>query len=176
MQEQISKHRPSYFTPKIKFTPYEDILLKNACMLYGVNNWRLISMHVPGRNPRQCRERWNNYVNPEMLSIPWTPAEDALLLSKYNEIGSQWKLISSFFKGKSTNNIKNRFAKLMRKANKNNRKMQKNAKQVYTKDSESSKLEVKKSPQTEHNNTETTDIFNVIEPIDFEMIMDEWQL
>ena len=96
-KEKVSKHRPSYFTPKIKFTPNEDILLLNAVQSLGIGDWHVIASRVPGRNARQCRERWNNYVNPSLIRSPWTTEEDKFLLEKYQELGPHWRTIASYF-------------------------------------------------------------------------------
>ena len=129
-KNEKSKHRPSYFTPKIKFTPAEDQLLIDAVNQFGCDDWHLICSKVPGRNPRQCRERWNNYVNPRIISSPWTSEEDEKLLKKYEEFGSKWHTIASFFPTRSTNNIKNRFVSLQRKNKKKNKKMLATAKKI----------------------------------------------
>lgn len=117
-----SKHRPSYFTPKIKFTLQEDMLLYNAVRNHGTDDWHVIASKVPGRNPRQCRERWNNYVNPSLISTPWTAEEDYLLMKKYQELGSHWCAIASYFSSRSTNSVKNRFIILNRRQNKEMKK------------------------------------------------------
>ena len=121
-QAPVSKHRPSYFTPKIKFTPNEDQLLFDAVMALGTSNWHAVAEKVPGRNSRQCRERWTNYVNPELVAAPWTDDEDKILLAKYEELGPKWHTIASFFATRSTNNIKNRFVTLQRRQKKKNQK------------------------------------------------------
>lgn len=119
-KEKVSKHRPSYFTPKIKFTPNEDILLLNAVQSLGIGDWHVIASRVPGRNARQCRERWNNYVNPSLIRSPWTTEEDKFLLEKYQELGPHWHTIASYFTARSTNSIKNRFTILQRRQKKKN--------------------------------------------------------
>jgi hypothetical protein len=106
-----SKHRPSYFTPKIKFTPAEDDELRQAVASLGIGAWRKIAERVGSRNPRQCRERWKNYLDPQIRvasALPWTEEDDALLRQKYSEIGGKWNSLASFFPGRSTNNVKNR--------------------------------------------------------------------
>ena len=112
---KYSKHRPSYFTPKIKFTQEEDQILRDAVEKLGTSDWRAVAFHLPNRNPRQCRERWNNYVNPQVsVARPWTPEEDQLLEEKYAELGGKWQTLASFFANRSTNNVKNRFVMLQR--------------------------------------------------------------
>jgi hypothetical protein len=92
---------------KWKFTPLEDIRLTEVVLRCGCQNWGDVARYMPGRNPRQCRERWMNYINPQLSHTPLTAEEDLLLEKKYNEIGSHWKLIASFFPGRSRNFIKN---------------------------------------------------------------------
>jgi hypothetical protein len=99
-----------------KFTPEEDFRLYRLVMDHGPNNWRLIARYMPERNSRQCRERWLNYLNPELNVQPWTPAEDALLQAKYREIGPRWMLLVPFFPRRTDGMIKNRFQILRRKA------------------------------------------------------------
>lgn len=121
-KEKVSKHRPSYFTPKIKFSPNEDMLLLHAVQSLGTSDWHIIASRVPGRNARQCRERWNNYVNPSLISAPWSAEEDRFLMEKYQELGPHWRTIASYFASRSTNSIKNRFTILQRRQRKKNRK------------------------------------------------------
>jgi hypothetical protein len=59
------------------------------------------------RIPRQCRERWTQYLNPSVQNPPWTPEEDILLAKKFNEFGPRWKAITACFTNRSRNSIKN---------------------------------------------------------------------
>jgi hypothetical protein len=103
------------FVPKYKFDAHEDLLLLEAVNRLGTSDWCAISAAVPGRNARQCRERWTNYVNPALVSGTWTEADDELLMRKYNELGAKWHVITSFFDRRSKNSIKNRFFALRRR-------------------------------------------------------------
>jgi hypothetical protein len=94
---------------KHKFTPYEDDLLQEAVEIYGHRDWAEVARHVPYGTPRQCRERWMNYVNPLLQIRAWTPEEDALLDRKVAELGGNWVVIVTFFSNRSTNSVKNRF-------------------------------------------------------------------
>eukprot|EP01155_Anaeramoeba_flamelloides_P043207 Anaeramoba_flamelloidesc36978_g3_i1.p1 GENE.c36978_g3_i1~~c36978_g3_i1.p1 ORF type:complete len:122 (-),score=21.17 c36978_g3_i1:177-542(-) len=44
-------------TKKGMWITIEDTLLKNAILLFGDSNWPMVSVFVPGRNSKQCRER-----------------------------------------------------------------------------------------------------------------------
>jgi hypothetical protein len=92
---------------KCKFTSGEDLRLTEVVQHCGSKNWVFIARQMPGRNPRQCRERWMNYINPVLDITPLSPAEDDLLDERCAEHASRWQLIVSFLLGRSKNFIKN---------------------------------------------------------------------
>ncbi|OHT08912.1 Myb-like DNA-binding domain containing protein [Tritrichomonas foetus] len=102
---------------KMKFTLEEDERLKKIVRRYGSDDWELICEHMPGRNPRQCKERYLNYLAPNVNYNPWSETEDKLLIKKRRELGPKWVKISKFFKGRSDTQIKNRFMVLTRRMN-----------------------------------------------------------
>jgi hypothetical protein len=103
------------YVPKAKFGPAEDSLLTAAVRALGTSNWSDIAMAVPGRSGRQCRERWNNYVNPNLNKGQWTSSEDTLLLEKFGELGSKWRVIAGFFHRRAKNDVRNRIFALRRR-------------------------------------------------------------
>jgi hypothetical protein len=108
---------PIVVKPKRKISlwiPTEDQRLRALVEQYGAKNWQEIASRMPGRNARQCRERWRNYVNPELNPSPWTPQEDNLLLRKFSECGKSWYKIASFFQNRSVNSCKNRLNFLLK--------------------------------------------------------------
>lgn len=92
-----------------KFTPEEDLQLTKLIAKYGPRKWDKIALSMPGRTGRQCRDRYANYLNPSLVNGPWTEDEDILLEQKVFELGQHWNIITKFFKGRSANNIKNRW-------------------------------------------------------------------
>lgn len=104
---------------KCKFTLEEDRKLQELVKLHGDCDWALIAKLMGNRNPRQCRERWRNYMNPELCKEGWTPIEDQKLLEKYHEIGPHWNVISRHFPQRSINCVRNRLIKLLRTSSKN---------------------------------------------------------
>lgn len=99
---------------KIKFSPEEDQRLLQLVMQNGAKDWIKISTLMETRNPRQCRERWNNYLNPALRTDPFTPEEDILLDQKYAEYGPRWNKISKFFHNRSDNSLRNRWMMIAR--------------------------------------------------------------
>jgi hypothetical protein len=101
--------------PHAKFTADEDAQLRSHVAAVGQGNWHAISGRMSGRTPRQCKERWVNYLAPTLNIAAWTPDEDCLLLEKQREFGSQWSTIARFFANRTDGMVKNRFNRLMRK-------------------------------------------------------------
>lgn len=99
---------------KIKFTPEEDAKLVSLVKEIGTKNWVKISQLMGTRNPRQCRERWSNYINPELRKDPWTEEEDRILEEKYAEFGPKWNKLAKFFNNRGDNNIRNRWMMISR--------------------------------------------------------------
>ena len=100
----------------------EEIDLKRLVEQKGQANWPEISQElylVEGkrtfRSPKQCREHWTCYVNPNLKKGLWKPEEDLELLSQFIKLGKKWAEISKVLNGRTENAIKNRFNLLMEK-------------------------------------------------------------
>lgn len=61
------------------------------------------------RNGKQCRERWVNFLNPNIRRDPFTIEEDLIILVKRLNIGNKWSEIIKDMEGSTENNVKNRF-------------------------------------------------------------------
>ena len=101
--------------PRNKFSLEEDNKLKELIRIHGPNNWNLISNLIGTRTPRQCKERWINYLDPNLNTDVWTPEEDRLIIAKFNELGPRWVRIASIFHHRTDTMIKNRYQLLKRK-------------------------------------------------------------
>ena len=99
---------------RIKFTPAEDQLLSSLVPQFGLKSWAVIARLLPGRTPRQCRDRWNHYLSPKINISSWTPEEDQLLIQKVHELGNKWSKIAQFFPGRNGISIRNHCCKLSR--------------------------------------------------------------
>jgi hypothetical protein len=116
------KDRPHVSTPrnvggtrKNKWTPIEDQILNSAVAQFGQDNWRRVAMLVPGRNGKQCRERWFTQMAPDNSKEEWSAREDMLLVEKQSEMGNQWAKIKDFLPGRSIVSVKNRWNWLCRR-------------------------------------------------------------
>jgi hypothetical protein len=91
------------------FSSDEDTHLKSLVAQYGESDWKLISREMQDRSARQCRERFKNYLSPQLSMRPWSQSEDDLLREKCQEVGQKWAQISSSFVGRSDVSLKNRW-------------------------------------------------------------------
>lgn len=115
MKDRVRRRSTCRPHPKIKFTKEEDERLRQIVTHFGDQDWAVIADQMPGRNQRQCRERWLNYLSPHVNKEPFTIEEDQLLIEKHKEFGSRWVRIAKYFSGRSDTSIKNRWMILQRK-------------------------------------------------------------
>lgn len=104
-----------------RFTKAEDERLKQLLTIRNPPNWNEIAHYMNNRTSRQCRERYNNYLRPNIINGQWTKEEDDLLNQLYEKFGPKWSLISQSFTSRSAVNIKNHHSTLVSQANIKNR-------------------------------------------------------
>jgi len=80
--------------------------------------WSDISQSMGERTGKQCRERYLNHLTPKLRVEEWTTQEDAQLCKLYQSMGSKWALMAKILKGRTDNNIKNRFHHIRRRLEK----------------------------------------------------------
>jgi hypothetical protein len=95
------------------FSAEEDNRLKALVAQVADPEWKQIAAQMPNRTPRQCRERFKNYLSPDLSTRPWSEPEDDMLREKVAEIGQRWAQISQFFAGRSDVSLKNRWAAII---------------------------------------------------------------
>ena len=88
--------------------------MKSIVEIKGPRNWSEISCRIPGRNPKQCRERWYYHLDHGVKKGVWTEEEDEIILSKQEQYGNQWSQFARFLQGRTDNDIKNRYHSLRR--------------------------------------------------------------
>ena len=100
-----------------RFSEFEDEQVRKYAGDGKNVDWEQVAKHVHGRTARQCKERWQNYLDPEINNGKWSPEEDSILLEKYSQFGPKWVCIAQFFRNRTDTNVKNRWVSLMRKTN-----------------------------------------------------------
>ncbi|KAI8927776.1 hypothetical protein BC831DRAFT_451031 [Entophlyctis helioformis] len=80
---------------KGRWSKEEDESLLRAVSQCGRGNWSMVARLVPTRTDMQCRERYENCLNPELNIGPFTPEETQRLKELVAAHGSsKWSLIS----------------------------------------------------------------------------------
>eukprot|EP00750_Incisomonas_marina_P025627 INCI5597.2.p1 GENE.INCI5597.2~~INCI5597.2.p1 ORF type:complete len:505 (-),score=82.62 INCI5597.2:1113-2627(-) len=74
----------------------------------GHIKWSVVASQIEGRNIKQVKERWSNYLDPNVRKDDFTPEEDAFLVAK-KEAGMGWSAIAKLLKTRVANQLKNRY-------------------------------------------------------------------
>jgi len=67
------------------WTEEEDVQLWKAIELYGTRKWMAIAKKVPGKDHKQCLQRWNKVLNPKLKKGRWKESEDSFLIQLVHE-------------------------------------------------------------------------------------------
>ena len=110
-----SKKSKKISVKKGQWSSQEDKLLEQWVKTNGPKNWEACGRFIQGRKGKQCREHWNNCLNPELKKGNWGPEEDFLIMFFYEKCKGGWKKIIPLFDGRIENSIKNRFYSQLRK-------------------------------------------------------------
>lgn len=104
--------------PLARWNAKEDKILKKQVLLQPdvkQIKWQDIADKLPGRLPKQCRERWIYQVDPNVVRNKWSQQEDIKLVELYQQFGTQWKRMSEQMPGRNDNQLKNRFHQNLKK-------------------------------------------------------------
>lgn len=99
------------------WTHTEDKQIVDLVNQYGENHWGSIGSKLPNRTGKQCRDRWNNHLNPNIKHCKWSQCEDETIVALHQKIGTKWSEMTkhAHLRGRTDNNIKNRWNSTLRR-------------------------------------------------------------
>lgn len=72
----------------------EDEVLKVAVAKYGLNSWSRVASLLHRKSAKQCKARWNEWLDPTIKKIEWSREEEEKLLHLVKVFPTQWRTIS----------------------------------------------------------------------------------
>lgn len=72
----------------------EDEVLKVAVAKYGLNQWSRVASLLHRKSAKQCKARWNEWLDPSIKKIEWSREEEEKLLLLAKSLPTQWRTIS----------------------------------------------------------------------------------
>ena len=97
------------------WTNIEDEILKASVSKYGLNQWARVSSLLARKTPKQCKARWNEWLDPGIRKIEWSKEEDEKLLHLAKLMPTQWRTIAERV-GRTATQCLERYQKLLDEA------------------------------------------------------------
>ncbi|KAK8865517.1 Myb- protein A [Tritrichomonas musculus] len=101
---------PSYAhrsSSRVQWTSEENEKIINHVKRFGPKKWKEIAAEIKTKNAQQCRDHYNDVLDPNIKNAIWTKEEEKILLLKYEQLGPHWSKIKAFLPGRTTGMIKN---------------------------------------------------------------------
>ncbi|KAK1394284.1 Transcription factor MYB98 [Heracleum sosnowskyi] len=151
---------------KGQWTVEEDRKLLSLMHRYGDKKWAQISEEMFRRSGKQCRERWQNHLRPDIKKDGWSEDEEKMLIEAHQSLGNKWAEIAKRIPGRSENTIKNHWNATKRRqfTKRKNRKDNEASRNCVLHDYIKAKILKAAANQTSENSTLTRANINSDDP------------
>ena len=133
----LNENNPSFIPrscSRVQWTNEENEKIVNHVKVFGPRKWKKIACEIKTKSAQQCRDHYNDVLDPHIKNSIWTKEEEKILLLKYEQLGPRWSKIKVFLPGRTTGNIKNYLNILLKKGNTQNNEDTINIKNDLTND------------------------------------------
>ena len=99
----------------------EDEIIRDFVLVKGLKKWTKIckalksQLGIDGRTGKQCRERWQNHLDPNVKKEDFTTEEENKIFELQEQMGNKWSEIANFIEGRTENAVKNCFYSSVRR-------------------------------------------------------------
>ncbi|KAL7547758.1 hypothetical protein ACHAWF_011036 [Thalassiosira exigua] len=93
----------------------EDEILKAAVMKYGKQQWARVASLLNRKSAKQCKARWNEWLDPSVRKVEWSRSEDEKLLHLAKLMPAQWRTIGPLV-GRTAGQCQERYERLLDEA------------------------------------------------------------
>ncbi|KAF1831857.1 hypothetical protein BDW02DRAFT_531008 [Decorospora gaudefroyi] len=90
----------------------EDEVLKAAISKYGLNQWSRCASLLAKKSAKQCKARWQDWLDPNIVKTSWSAEEDQRLLTLAKLLPTQWRTIAPIV-GRTATQCLERYQKLL---------------------------------------------------------------
>jgi hypothetical protein len=102
--------------PKTAWSASEDAELTRLVQARGPRGWATIAASmVRCRTGKQCRDRWNNALDPAVSKAPFTVDEVRIILVEHHKRGNRWAEISRMLPGRTDQAVRNHWNASLRR-------------------------------------------------------------
>jgi pre-mRNA-splicing factor CDC5/CEF1 len=95
------------------WTNVEDEVLKAAVSKYGLNNWARVSSLLARKSAKQCKERYESWIDPRISKQEWTREEDERLLHYARVFPSAWRTVAQLMSSRTASQCIQRYQQLL---------------------------------------------------------------
>lgn len=117
-ENNFFRPNPSFMSrsySRVRWTDEENEKLINHVTKNGPKKWKQIAIELKTKTAQQCRDHYNDVLDPDIKNALWTEEEEKILLLKYEQFGPHWAQIKTFLPGRTTGMIKNYMNLLLKK-------------------------------------------------------------